>query len=249
MTYSSQYQSTTDTALMCGGRLRRRVAKRVTEGVHLLEVGWPEPVGANAYLVDDGELTLVDAGLSVPRRSLAGEIGAAGYDPGDIDRVLLTHYDVDHVGGLARLALDAPVYLGAPDARLVRGEWSPPLAHHKGLFHRAVRRLYTLEGLDLRPVEDGDRVGGFRAVHTPGHNPGHTVFVHDASGTALLGDLVRSSDGGFVAPPWLDSYDTALIRDSIVRVAEESFEHACTGHGRPVGPGADAVLRQLAAEL
>ena len=163
--------------------------------------------------------------------------------------MLLTHYDVDHVGGLARLALDAPAYLGAADARLVRGEWSPPLAHHKGLFHRAVRRLYTLEGLDLRPVEDGDRVGGFRAVHTPGHNPGHTVFLHETSGAALLGDLVWASDGRFVAPPWLDSYDTALIRDSIVRVAEESFEHACTGHGRPVGPGADAALRQLAAEL
>ena len=114
-----------DTALMCGGRLRRRVAERVTEGVHLLEVGWPEPVGANAYLVDDGEVTLVDAGLPVPWRSLSGEIRAAGYDPEDVDRVLLTHYDVDHVGGLARLAVDAPVYLGAADARLVRGEWSP----------------------------------------------------------------------------------------------------------------------------
>ena len=234
---------------MCGGRLWRRVAERVTERVHLLEVGWPEPVGANAYLVDDGEVTLVDAGLPVPRRSLSAELAAAGYDPGDIDRVLLTHYDVDHVGGLARLGVDTPVYLGAADARLVRGEWSPPLVHHKGLFHRAIRRLYSLEGLDVRPVEDGDAVGGFRAVHTPGHNPGHTVFLHEASGAALLGDLVWASDGRFVAPPWLDSYDTAMIRDSITRVAGESFEHACVGHGRPVGPGAGAVLRELAAEL
>jgi len=217
--------------------------------VHLLEVGWPEPVGANAYLVDDGEVTLVDAGLPVPRRSLSGEIRAAGYNPGDIDRVLLTHYDVDHVGGLARLAVDAPVYLGAADARLVRGEWSPPLVHHKGLFHRAIRRLYSLEGLDVRPVEDDDAVGGFRTVHTPGHNPGHTVFLHEASETAFLGDLVRETGGRFAPPPWLDSYDTAMVRDSITRVAGESFEHACVGHGRPVGLDADAVLRELSAEL
>jgi len=221
---------------------------RVADGVSLLEVSWPEPVGANAYVVDDGDVTLVDAGLPVPRRPLAGELRAAGYEVGDLDRVLLTHYDVDHVGGLRRLGVDAPVYLGSADARLVRRSWSPSWRHHKGAFHRVARRLFPLSGVDLHPVEDGDRIGGFRALHTPGHNPGHTVYLHPASGTALLGDLVWESDGGFVSPPWLDSYDTGRMADSIARVAGESFDHACVGHGRPLSPGADAALRELAAE-
>jgi glyoxylase-like metal-dependent hydrolase (beta-lactamase superfamily II) len=227
------------------------MARVVADGVYLLDVSWPEPIGSNAYLVDDGEVTLIDAGLPVPRRPLRRELADAGYSPETLDRVLLTHYDIDHVGGLGRLGLGskAPVYLGSDDAALVRRTWSPPWTHHKGAFHRLTRRLYSLSSVDLRPIEDGDSVGGFRAIHTPGHNPGHTVYLHDESEAAFLGDLVWESDGGFVAPPWLDSYDTETIDDSIARVAEESFEHACVGHGEPVSPDADAVLRELAADL
>ncbi|MDR9381964.1 MAG: hypothetical protein RI560_09895, partial [Natronomonas sp.] len=61
------------------------MARRVTDGVTLLEIAWPEPIGANAYLVDDGEVTLVDAGVPLPRRSLTGQIRAAGYAVSEID--------------------------------------------------------------------------------------------------------------------------------------------------------------------
>lgn len=225
------------------------VPREVTDGVHLLEVGWPEPIGANAYLVTDGDATLVDAGMPVGRRSLVSELAAVGYGPGDLDRVLLTHYDVDHVGGLRAIPAAVPVYLGAADVDLVAGSWSPPLDHPKGAYHRVLRRLMSLTERDVSPVADGDAVGAFRAIHTPGHNPGHTVFLHEDRGTALLGDLVRETDGRFAPPPWLDSYDTDRVAGSIDRVADESFEHACVGHGRPLGPGADAVLRDLSADL
>ena len=224
------------------------MAREITDGVWLLEVAWPEPIGANAYLVDDGDVTLVDAGLPIPRRSLPAEIRDAGHAIDDVDRVLLTHYDVDHVGGLARVDLDVPVYLGAPDCRLVRRSCSPPWRHHKGAFHRLVRRVYSLSGTDLRPVSDGEHVGGFRAIHTPGHNPGHTVFIHPESDTALLGDLVWRTGDGFVPPPWIDSYDTARMTDSIVRIADRQFETACPGHGRPYAEGGAAALRELAEE-
>ena len=222
---------------------------QVTDSVTLLEVAWPEPIGANAYLVDDGDLTLVDAGLPLPRRSLEGEIRDAGYRLSELDRVLLTHYDIDHVGGLARLDLDVPVYLGPQDLQLLRRSWSPPWNHHKGAFHRLVRRLYSLSGFDLRPAFDGEHIGSFRAFHTPGHNPGHTVFLHTASETAMLGDLVWNTDRGFVSPPWLDSYDTAQMAESIERIAEESFDAACMGHGPPVPSGGRDRLAALVSKL
>ena len=225
------------------------MARQVTDGVSLLEVAWPEPIGANAYLLDDGEVTLVDAGVPVPRRSLAGELREAGYALSEIDRVLLTHYDVDHVGGLARVDIDAPVYLGALDCRLLRRSWSPPWTHHKGAFHRLARRVYSLSGLDLRPVEDGDRIGGFRALHTPGHNPGHTVYLHPETGTAMLGDLVWNTSRGFVTPPWIDSYDTDRLAESVARMAGERFGAACMGHGKPLGSGGDKALAALASSL
>jgi hypothetical protein len=47
----------------------------------------------------------------------------------DLDRVLITHYDLDHVGGLRRLGadIDCPVYVGRDDLRLVRGDDDPSL--------------------------------------------------------------------------------------------------------------------------
>lgn len=225
------------------------MARRVTDGVTLLEVAWPEPIGANAYLVDDGEVTLVDAGVPLPRRPLIDEIRAAGYAASEIDRVLLTHYDIDHVGGLARIDLDAPIYLGALDCRLVRRTWSPSWRHHKGAFHRIVRRLYSLSEAELRAVHDGDRIGGFSAFHTPGHNPGHTVYLHDELDAAMLGDLVWNTSNGFVSPPWIDSYDTDRIEESIARIAERRFEAACMGHGPPLSNGGDSALRALSGEL
>jgi len=225
------------------------MARAVIDGVTLLEVAWPEPVGANAYLVDDGEVTLVDAGPPLPRRSLESEIRAAGYALEAVDRALLTHYDIDHVGGLARVDLDVPVYLGALDRRLVRRSWSPSWTHHKGAFHRIARRVYPLSGTDLRAVDDGDRIGGFLAFHTPGHNPGHTVYIHPESGAAMLGDLVWNTTAGLVAPPWLDSYDTDRSADSIARIADQCFSAACVGHGPPLADGGGDALRAFASEL
>ncbi|MFB6372962.1 MAG: MBL fold metallo-hydrolase [Bradymonadaceae bacterium] len=100
----------------------------------------------NAYLVDDGELTLVDAGMPWDVRRLRRYLRRAGYRPEDLERVLVTHYDLDHVGTLGRLGGDAPAYMGRRDLALARGERSPPLAHHKGAFHRGLRRLYPLPG-------------------------------------------------------------------------------------------------------
>jgi len=229
------------------------MVERLADGVWLLDLGLFPPLATSGYLIDDGDLTLVDPGLFWNRPTLRTEIERAGYALSDLDRVLVTHWDLDHAGGLGALvpAFDGPVYLGAADLALVRGESHPPLLHHKGLFHRVARRLFPLPaGLTYRSVADGDRIGSFRAVHTPGHNPGHTVFVHD-SGVAFLGDLVWGQEGGLRPPFWGDSYDMAEIRASIRAFAERApdFEVAAMAHGEPVRSGGREALRDLAARL
>ncbi|WP_227357006.1 MBL fold metallo-hydrolase [Haladaptatus salinisoli] len=226
------------------------MAQELAEGVWLLELSVPV-VGANAFLVDDGEVTLVDAGL--PRRGLRRELRDAGYGPGAVDRALVTHYDVDHVGGLGDLPdLDAPVFVGERDAALLSGAYDPPLFHHKGAFHRLSRALVPIPAhLDVRPLEDGARVGGFTAYHTPGHNPGHTAYVHDDLGVGLLGDLAWERGGALTPPKWWDSYDTREIRRSIRRFARSvpSVEVLCMGHGTPIRAGGSEALSALASRV
>jgi glyoxylase-like metal-dependent hydrolase (beta-lactamase superfamily II) len=50
----------------------------------------------NAYLVDTGETTLIDAGTPNAVDDLRAELNDAGYDVEDIDRVLITHFDLDN---------------------------------------------------------------------------------------------------------------------------------------------------------
>lgn len=219
-------------------------------GVYWLDLGWPSPFGSNAYLVDDGSVTLIDSGLPLNQSGIRDEIGAAGFSIAEIDRVLITHYDLDHIGGLARLVpeLDAPVFVGARDLELMEGRWDPPLLHHKGLFHRGLRRLYRMpSSLSYRAVEDRDQIGGFVAFAAPGHNPGHVVYAHESLRVVLFGDLVWEDDGELTTSIWFDSYNLAEVRASIGRLGEElsPFEIVGVGHGTPVACGGYALFERL----
>lgn len=203
---------------------------------------------------DGGPVTLVDTGLWRNRPSLLSELADVGYDAAEIDRVCLTHYDLDHVTGLGRLldaGFDGPVYLGRADTEVVRGERDPPLLHHKGAFHRIARRLFGFPDVDLRPVDDGDRIDGLIAYHTPGHNHGHVAYVHEGLSTACLGDMVWEEDGRLTPPFWLDSYEMRQVRESIRRLAREAppFAVAAMAHGTPFADGGSEALSRLADEL
>lgn len=229
------------------------MAERLAPGIFLLELGWREPLGSNAYLIDDGELTLVDAGFPIGSR-LRREIDDAGAAPADIDRVLITHYDLDHVGGLVRLrsTLDAPVYIGKADLDIITGATAPPFFHHKGLFHRGLRAIFRLpDSLSFHSVSDGDQIGEFVAYHTPGHNPGHTVYVHEPLRAAFLGDLVWETNGTLTLPVRLDSYDMRELRASVAELASKipPFDLACVAHGTPIHTEGAMALRDLANRI
>jgi glyoxylase-like metal-dependent hydrolase (beta-lactamase superfamily II) len=206
-----------------------------------LETGvwWVNLTGVNAYIVDDGgTLTLVDAGMPWQARAIARDLSAIGEDVGSIDRVLLTHYDVDHVGGLTRLAelgLDAPIYIGRGDESYFSGRDKPDWDTRKGILQRTVGWLTSAPPLPVEPVADGNRLGSFTAYSTPGHTPGHVAYVSEELSLALLGDLVRESGGDLRVPPALICQDHERTKQSVVDLSSRAppFEIACPGHGVP----------------
>jgi glyoxylase-like metal-dependent hydrolase (beta-lactamase superfamily II) len=217
------------------------------------DVWWYDLTGTNAYLVDDsGTATLVDAGLPVHGTRIVAGLSDAGFEMRDLDRILLTHYDVDHVGGLSAFdAVDLTIYAGAADTPLTTGKRAPPLSNHKGLLQRMSRPFATPPANPVEPVGAGDTVGTFTVYETPGHTPGHVCYVSSSLSTAFLGDLVRESDGTLRASPWLVSYDTDEVSRSIRSLADSAvtFETAAIGHGVPFSRGGSDRLADLSATL
>jgi len=217
------------------------------------DIWWYDLRGVNATLVDDdGALTLVDTGLPWHGNELVAGLSDAGYELRDLDRILLTHFDFDHVGGLTAFdGIDVTVYVGERDAALVTGERTPPLGNHKGAFQRLVSPFLDAPDNGVVPLTDGDTVGSFTAYHTPGHTPGHVCYVSEELSLGLLGDLVREDSGRFELSPWLVSYDTDAVARSISDFVECSpeFEIAVPGHGVPFQKNGSAKLAELAATL
>lgn len=216
------------------------------------DVWWLDLGGVNCYLADDdGDLTLVDAGTPFDSGDIMREVRDAGYSINDVDRVLITHYDFDHVGALARLPLQAPIYVGEADAPLVSGADAPDWHNHKGAFQRVAGTLLSRPDTEVHPVADGDEIGSFTAYATPGHSPGHLAYVSESLSAAFLGDLVFEDHGKLTASAWAMSYDTEAVHDSILSLQSRApdFEIAAMGHGIPFYRDGSDRLTELTESL
>ncbi len=93
---------------------------KITTGIHRLGAGL-----INAYLVEEnGEVTIIDAGLPAYWADLPAELAAMGRSLSDVRAVVLTHGHTDHIGFAerARLELKVPVSVHEIDAPRARGE-------------------------------------------------------------------------------------------------------------------------------
>jgi len=216
---------------------------------------WQIPCsGVNAYLADDGgDLTLVDTGTPRDDGRIRAAIKETGHGVGDLERILVTHFDIDHVGSLAGLleSSGATCYVGAGDAGFLMGREKPPALHHKGLLQRAVGPFAKKPDTDPELVADEAQIGSFTAYHTPGHTPGHTAYVSEELNVAFVGDLVFEDDGELSASPWLLSYDTEAVTESIHDLAdrEPAIEILAMGHGTPFVRAGAVRLAELGERI
>ena len=59
---------------------------------------------ANTYVILDGDgLTVIDAGLPRSEKKILAYVTSLGKSARDVKRIIITHADLDHFGGLAAL--------------------------------------------------------------------------------------------------------------------------------------------------
>ena len=179
----------------------------------------------NAYLINTGEhLVLVDAGAGQlfsedQQGRIMENLKAAGYQPEQVDVIVMTHLHGDHTGGVSDregnlLFPNATVYANKVENEYWLSEQvaaaAPP---EKQMFFKMAREsavpYLTVE--KWKPVEAGaEIVPGIKAVAAYGHTPGHTAFQVTSDGQQLLiwGDIIHSHAIQFNRPEVAIEYDS-----------------------------------------
>ena len=184
-------------------------------GIHRLAIPTPFAVGrVNCYLIEDDPLTLLDtgpnSGKSLDELEQALAATGPGYRIEDIERIVVSHQHIDHLGLLDILARRSGAEVCALDllAPLIErfateADSDDDLAVALMLAHgippdvvsalRSVSRAYRAWGasakVDRRLTDGGTlpfRDRTWEVQHRPGHSPTDTIFW-DAERSVLLG--------------------------------------------------------------
>ena len=174
----------------------------------------PPRMTMNTFLLDlDGHLALIDTGCGVSMGPTLGmvvrNLAAMGVTPADIDSILITHLHPDHMNGLidgdgGAVFPRAEVVLNAAELQFFDDPASidrAPEGEAKTFF-AAMRAATAPYRERIRTVTDGPALPGVSAMTTPGHTPGHTAWLVESGGDAVLiwGDIVHMPALQLAAP-------------------------------------------------
>ena len=215
---------------------------------------WQINLGAvNAFLIDDGELTLIDTGVPDSAGKIVAAVESLGKKPADIRHIIVTHCHPDHAGSLAALKrlTQAHVYMHAADAAMVRkGEGKRPMTPAPGLLRRLMYNLFvarssgTIEPCAVdHEIDEGAELpiaGGLQALHVPGHCAGQLALLWPRRRLLFVADAA-SNMPTFGLSLGYENLQEGLR--SLARIAALDFDIACFGHGSAITRQASAAFK------
>lgn len=191
---------------------------QVQPGIRRIVAPNPGPMtyhGTNSWLVDwAGGTVVIDPG-SEEESHLDAILREAGPR---LSHVVLTHTHRDHLAGADTLARRAGV----------------PTCGYR-----------VSASAEFRPdieLDDGSRIGGLTAVHTPGHAMDHLCFATDDD-ILFTGDHVMGWSTSVVPPP--PSGDLGLFLANLERVRDRQERLMLSAHGPAIEQPAELVQSLL----
>jgi len=165
----------------------------------------------------------------------------------DIKTIIITHHHFDHIGSLDKLKkiTKARVAVHKDDADYISGEKS----QEGPVFMKGMVKLFKTISR-YKPVEpdiilkDGDQIGEYQVIHTPGHTKGSICLYNPQNKTIFVGDNLKYIKGKIGGPGASLLSEPEKYKESMEKLAKLDIGVIFCGHTKPVTSHASKKLKE-----
>ncbi|WP_426980087.1 MBL fold metallo-hydrolase [Bacillus pseudomycoides] len=212
-------------------------------------------------LWDEKEALLVDTGMPGQLEGICDAMIGIGVPFEQLQAVILTHQDIDHIGSLPEIQqkanhsievyaheLDKPYIEG--QLPLIKGDPNKMSEEKWAALPDVVQALYKNPPTTKvnQTLEDGQRLpflGGIEVIHTPGHTPGHISLYSEKYKTLIAGDAMVCVEGKLKGPVPHTTPDMETATESLRRFLEFDIERIICYHGGVCDSNVKEQIEQL----
>ena len=223
---------------------------KIDNGIIMLEVPSTVP-GMFIYptvMWDDDNMILVDAGYSGQYNAIRDAFIKEGIHFEDINKIIITHQDLDHFGGLPEVLessnheievmaheQDKPYIQGEKHLVRLNSNFLNSMPEDRQKMVKQMFENFVPVDVDTTLADNQELpyCGGITVIHTPGHTPGHLCLYHKNSETIIVGDAMNIFDGELVGPrkEILIEGDYEIAMESLKKLLKFDAKNIITYHG------------------
>lgn len=227
---------------------------RVKKGVEVLKVLNTLGARKNIYptvVYDKDNVVLVDVGYPGHYQVISEQFANASIPFEKLTKIILTHQDFDHIGGLSSFIGDEKhieVLAHEADIPYIEGTKTPLKLTDDFMkkLKKTINEFSMKKQEELNKImdnyfmkvdkslSDGEELpicGGIKVIHIPGHTPGHICLYLKKHKILIAGDALTIINGELYGPDSIETPDLKLALKSLEKLNDYAIKTVICYHG------------------
>lgn len=229
---------------------------KIAEGLDILELG-NEERRMNATLIwDDKNVILIDTGLPGQIENIREEVEKAGVSFDRINKIIITHHDLDHIGSLSSIVKNSKseieVLAHSGERPYIEGDkigikiTPERLSSMPDSMKETIKQLKTKVNRIVKDEENLPYCGGIEVIYTPGHTPGHICLYLRKYKALVTGDAMNVVNNELIGPNPEYTFDMEQAMESLKKLTKYDIETVICYHGGVFTKSSNERIAKLA---
>ena len=225
---------------------------RINDNMYVLKI--PSIINSREFIYltlisNNNKLLLIDTGFPGQLKEIKKAVEDEGFKFDNLEAVVLTHQDIDHVGSLKNIIDELPhvkVLSSGVEAEYINGSKTPAkvaylesnlnnLSHEAKDIYEKFKKFYNCNKINIDvALNEGDSINGFdniTVIDTSGHTPGHiSLYVNDSK-TLIAGDAFIVKDDKLCLTNAALNFDEEMYINSLKKISDYDINQVICYHG------------------